>query len=65
MAFQALPSGQHFIRVMSFGQIPQGTSEQALAQLCFLTVSVPKLQLITIIRTVTFTLVVSSVECAE
>ena len=45
MALQALPSGQRFVPVISSGQILQGTSEQALAQVCFLTVSVPILQL--------------------
>ena len=45
MAFQAQASGQRFVQVISFGQILQGTSEQALAQVCFLTLSVPKLQL--------------------
>lgn len=44
MASQALPSGQHFVQVISSGQILQGTSEQALPQVCFLTVSAPKLQ---------------------
>ena len=32
MALQALPGGQCFVPVISSGQILQGTSEQALAQ---------------------------------
>lgn len=38
------PSGQHFVQVIFSGQMLQGTSKQALAQVCFLPVSAPKSQ---------------------